>query len=113
MNSASASGKIIARAVAPASDAAVSVTGARHPPDATVHRTACRVQRPPPAMAPDVLLIRDDAGRNHVGPAEPLKLSRDVAVVQVGMITAVTADDLKRIRVASFRPACHYADGAA
>ncbi len=40
---------------------------------------------------------------------DQLKLRRDLAVVQVGMVTAVAADDLKHVGVAAVRPALYNA----
>ena len=38
-----------------------------------------------------------------VGPADLLKFRRDLAVIQVGMVTAVAADDFERVVVAALR----------
>src|SRR5580704_6207403 len=64
-------------------------------------------KRMPPAMKPGVLLVCRDARGNRVGPPGPPQLRWHVVVVQVGMITAVAADELERIGVAAFRPARH------
>jgi hypothetical protein len=58
----------------------------------------------------DVLLIRPNAGRDRVGPADPLKLGGDVAVIQAGIVATVAADDLKRVGVAAFWLAGNDAD---
>jgi hypothetical protein len=58
----------------------------------------------------DVLLVRCDAGRDGIGASDPLKLRRDIVVIQVGMITAVAADDLKQIGVTVCRLALDHAD---
>jgi hypothetical protein len=50
----------------------------------------------------DVLLIRPNAGRDGVGPADPLKLGGDVAVIQAGIVATVAADDLERVGVSAF-----------
>jgi hypothetical protein len=56
-------------------------------------------------VQPEMLLIYGHAVRDRVRPADPLKLGCDLAVVQVGVVTAVAADDLKRVGVApSGRP---------
>src|SRR5205823_14134109 len=60
-------------------------------------------------VPPDVLHIRGNAVRYRVWPADPLKLGRDLAVVQIGMVAAVAADDLIQVRVAAFRPAFKHA----
>jgi hypothetical protein len=52
-----------------------------------------------------VLPVCRDAGRKGVRPANPLKLRRDVAAIQVGMVTTVTADQLPRIGIATVHPA--------
>jgi hypothetical protein len=61
-------------------------------------------------MPPDVLFIGCDAGRDPIGASDPLKLRCDVVVVQIGMVTAVAADDLKQIGVTAFRLAVDHAD---
>jgi hypothetical protein len=59
---------------------------------------------------PDVLPVGRDADRKHVRPADPPKFSRDLAVIQVGMVTALTADELICVGVAAFRLTHHDAD---
>jgi hypothetical protein len=54
-----------------------------------------------------VLLIGGKARPHRVRPAEPLKPGRDLAVIQVWVIAALAADELKRIGVAAFYPARH------
>jgi hypothetical protein len=49
---------------------------------------------------PDVLAVGRDADRKRVRPADPPKFSRDLAVIQVGMVTALAADELICIGVA-------------
>ena len=56
-------------------------------------------------MPLDVPLVCHDAGRDQVGPADPLKLGGDLAVVQVGMVTAGAADDLIRMDAGRLGPA--------
>jgi hypothetical protein len=43
---------------------------------------------------PDVLPVCRDAVRERVRPADPLKFRGDVAVIQVGIVTALAADEL-------------------
>jgi len=50
-----------------------------------------------------VLLIRGKARRHRVGPSDPLKAGRDLGVVQVRVVTALAADELKRAGVAAFQ----------
>jgi hypothetical protein len=54
-----------------------------------------------------------DAVRKRVRPADSLMFRGDVAVVQVGMVTALAADELIRIGVAAFRLTFRDADGLA
>ena len=54
-------------------------------------------------VQPAVLVVCCDAVRDRVGPANKLKLGRDLAVILVGMVTAVAADDLVCVGVAAFR----------
>ena len=61
---------------------------------------------------PEVLLIRGQGHRQHVWPAEPLQLGRDVNEIQVRMIAATGTDQLKRIGVAAFFPAVDDTDRA-
>jgi hypothetical protein len=56
---------------------------------------------------PEVLLIRGKARPHRVRPADPLKPGRDLGVIQVGVIAALAADELKRAGVAAFHPALH------
>jgi hypothetical protein len=58
----------------------------------------------------DVLLLGRHADRDRVGPADPLQLGRDIAVIQVGIVTAVAADDLVQVGVAALRLAFDHAD---
>jgi hypothetical protein len=39
-------------------------------------------------MQPEVLLVGGNALRDRVAPADQLKLRRDLAIIQVGMVTA-------------------------
>jgi hypothetical protein len=61
-------------------------------------------------VLPDVRHVGGDAVRDRVRPADPPKLGRDLGVVQVGMVTAVAADDLECVGVAAFRLAPDEAD---
>ena len=61
--------------------------------------------RLPGLVPPGVLLIRFHAGRDRVRPADPLELRGDLLVIQVGIVTAIAADELIRVGVAAFRPA--------
>jgi hypothetical protein len=56
---------------------------------------------------PEVLLIRGKARPHRVRPADPLKPGRDLGVIQVRVIAAIAADELKRVGVAAFYPALH------
>ena len=58
-----------------------------------------------------MLLIGGNTRREQVRSADPLKLSRDLVVVQAGMIAAVAADELERVGVTAFGPAPDDADG--
>src|SRR5215831_1197116 len=69
--------------------------------------------RPPPGMPPQVVPVGGDPGRDRVRSADPLKLQWDIAVVQVGMVTAIAADDLEHAGVAALRLARHDAGGLA
>ena len=51
-----------------------------------------------------------DACCDRVWPADLLKLARDLTVVEVGMVTAVAADDLEQAAVATLRLPIHEAD---
>jgi len=66
--------------------------------------------RLPPVVLPDVLLVRGDARREPVGSADLLKLRRDLAVIQIRVISAVAADELVRVGAAAFRVARHDAE---
>ena len=59
-----------------------------------------------------MLLIRGQGRRQHVWPAESLKLGRDINEIQVRMIAAIGADQFKRIGVAAFVPAVDDTDRA-
>ena len=56
---------------------------------------------------PEVLLIGGKACPHRVRPADPLKPGRDLAVIQVRVIAALAADELKRVGVAALSPALH------
>jgi hypothetical protein len=58
-----------------------------------------------------MLLIGGNTRREQVGSADPLKLGRDLPVIQAGMIAAVAADELERVGVTAFGPAPDDADG--
>ena len=60
-----------------------------------------------------MLLIRRNARPQRVRPTDPLKPRRDLGVIQVRVIAALTTDELKRIGVAAFRPALYDAGGLA
>jgi hypothetical protein len=88
----------------------------RHP-----RRVVLRIAGPEPCSAillrlgeqPEVLLIRRQTRLEHVGPAELLKLRRDLTEIHVRMIAAAGADELKHTGVAAFHPAIDDADRAA
>ena len=46
-------------------------------------------------------------GPHRVRPADPLKPERDLGVIQVRVIAALAADELKRVGIAAFHPALH------
>jgi hypothetical protein len=52
-------------------------------------------------------LMRGNAVCDRVRPADPLKPGKDLGVIQVGIITAIAADDLKHVAVAAFGLALH------
>jgi hypothetical protein len=54
-----------------------------------------------------VLLQRRQGGQHQVRPAGLLQPGRDLGVIQVWVIAAVTADELKRGGKAAFRSALH------
>jgi hypothetical protein len=54
-----------------------------------------------------VLLIRGKARPHRVRPADALKPTRDLGVIQVRVIAALVADEFKRPGVAGFHPARH------
>ena len=58
-------------------------------------------------VPPDVLLVSGDALDKRIGAADPPEHRRDLAVIQVWMVTAIAADDLVRVGVAAFRTARH------
>jgi len=58
-------------------------------------------------------LICGDARNDWVWPADLLKPGRDVAVIQVGVVTAVAADELEHVGVAALRLAVDDAGGLA
>jgi hypothetical protein len=51
--------------------------------------------------------MRCKARPHCVRPADPLKSARDLGVIQVMVIAALAADELKRVGVAAFSPALH------
>ena len=51
--------------------------------------------------------MRGKARPHRVRPADPLKPGRDLGVIQVRVIAALAADELKRPGVAGFYPALH------
>jgi hypothetical protein len=55
----------------------------------------------------EVLLIRCDARPQRVRPTDPLGPGRDLGVIQVRVIAALAADELKRAGIAAFHPALH------
>src|SRR6266480_2386111 len=59
------------------------------------------------AWSPEMLLIRGKSHLHRVWPPDPLKLRRDLGVIQIGMVPAVAADEFKHAGVAAFRPALH------
>ena len=56
----------------------------------------------PSGGQPEVPVIRGQARLQRAGPAEPLKPGRDLRVIQIGMVPAVAADQLKHAGVAAF-----------
>ena len=54
---------------------------------------------------PHVFLICGDARSDWVWPADLLELGGHMVVIQVGVVTAVAADELERVGVAALRPA--------
>jgi hypothetical protein len=61
----------------------------------------------------EVLLVCCDADRHRVGPADQLEPGRDLAVIEIGIVAAIAADELKVVAVAALRTAAHDADGLA
>jgi hypothetical protein len=59
------------------------------------------------AGLPEVLLVRSQSCLQHVRPADPLKPGRDVPVVHIRVITALTADELEHVGVAALHTARH------
>ena len=51
--------------------------------------------------------MRGKARPHRVWPADPLKPGRDLGVIQVRVIAALAADELKGVGVAAFYPALH------
>src|ERR1039458_7277368 len=51
-----------------------------------------------------------NARLQRVRPADPLQPGRDLGVIEVGMVAAAGADELKCAGVAAFHPAVHDAD---
>jgi hypothetical protein len=68
------------------------------------------VKWPLPMLNPDVLPVCRYTSRNRVRSADPLQVSRDVAVIQFGIVTAVAADELIGIGVAAFGATRHEVD---
>jgi hypothetical protein len=58
----------------------------------------------------EVLLIRGKARGYRVRPAYLLQARRDLGVVQIRIVAALTADELKRADVPAFCPAVHDQD---
>src|SRR6476646_10701458 len=58
----------------------------------------------------EMLRVRSEARLQRVRPADQLKPGRDLPVVQIRVITALTADELEHVGVAAFHPAFHDAD---
>jgi hypothetical protein len=70
------------------------------------HRHAMRswlTSKRPNSWSAEVFLIRCQARPHRVGPADLLKPGRDLAVIQVRVVAAFGADELKRASVAAFR----------
>jgi hypothetical protein len=57
-----------------------------------------------------VLFIRGKARRDRVRPAYLLQARRDLGVIQIRIVTALTADEFERACVSAFRPAIHDQD---
>ena len=55
-------------------------------------------------------VIRGEGRLQRSRPAKPLKPGRDLRVIQVRMIAAARADDLKHVGVAAFEPAIQDVD---
>ena len=51
-----------------------------------------------------MLLIRGNARPHRVRPTDPLRPGRDLGVIQVRVIAALAADELKRVGIAAFHP---------
>jgi hypothetical protein len=58
-----------------------------------------------PGTQPEVPVVCRQCRLQGVRPAELLKLRRDLGVIQVWMVAATRADELKRVGVAAFHPA--------
>src|SRR6266704_4802683 len=88
----------------------------RKPPLARIDRQRARavgLGNGRPALAAglsEMVRIRSEACLQRVRPADQLKPGRDLPVVQIRVITALTADELEHVGVAAFHPAFHDVD---
>src|SRR5215467_2489593 len=62
------------------------------------------VRHPELMVQPAVLPVCRNTGRDRVWPADQLQPGWQFAVIPVGIIAAVAADELERVGVAAFRP---------
>jgi hypothetical protein len=62
-------------------------------------------------MLLEVPLVGGDPSHDRIGPADPPDLGGDLAVVQVRIVAAVTADDLEHVGIAALRLARDEAGG--
>ena len=73
-----------------------------HEPSSDCNAILVNLEEPLTADQLEVFCIRGKARPHRVGPADPLKAGRDLGVVQVRVVTALAADELKRAGVAAF-----------
>jgi len=89
-----------------------SVPGARSSPPRTGLRPPLGTDGPRcQVVSPRCFSYAARPGPHRVRPADPLKPERDLGVIQVRVIAALAADELKRVGVAAFHPALHDAAG--
>ena len=73
-----------------------------HEPSSDCNAILVNLEEPLTADQPEVFCIRGKARPHRVGPGDPLKAGRDLGVVQIRVVTALAADELKRAGVAAF-----------